>query len=130
MDNHIVSEHKDSQKEKTPGEKSKERADELKAAYYSQISSYKQTISHKDLASLLEDEKAAQEAAIVEELNRTLAIVHTSSTYILIEKNETDFVLDSKTSLLTLYENQIVPEIFGKHKGRSLTKACPSCGSA
>ncbi len=53
------------------------------------------------------------EDQIVEELNQKLAIVHTSTTYILIEKNEIDFALDSKPSIITLFENDRV-EIDGK----------------
>ncbi len=48
-----------------------------------------------------------------------MAIVHTSSTYILIEKSEIDFVLDSKSSLLTFYENQVVPELSENKKRRT-----------
>ena len=61
--------------------------------------------------------------AIIEELNQKLAIVHTSSTYILIEKDEIDFVLDSKTSLLTLYENQVVHELKAENDKKPPTKA-------
>jgi hypothetical protein len=53
------------------------------------------------------------ENQIVDELNRKLAIVHTATTHILIEKCPPEFVLDSKASLLTLYENDLV-EIDGK----------------
>jgi hypothetical protein len=63
------------------------------------------------------------ENRIVEELNRTFAIVHTSSTYILIEKSETEFVLDSKASLLMLYENQPVIELTAKNSKKAPTKA-------
>ena len=53
-------------------------------------------------------EEISIEDLVVDELNKTLAIVHTTSMYILIEKGETEFVLDTKSSLLNLYENQIV----------------------
>jgi hypothetical protein len=43
-----------------------------------------------------EEEKNAIEAAVVEELNLKLAIVHTNTTHILIEKGRHQFVLDSK----------------------------------
>lgn len=62
--------------------------------------SKKQTIS--------EEEKEQIETAVVEELNQILAIVHTSTTHILIEKGGNEFVLDSKSSLITLYQNQLV----------------------
>jgi hypothetical protein len=85
------------------GQKSKKRAAELKI-----------------LAA--EKKHLALQTSIVEELNQTLAIIHTSSKYILIEKSETEFVLDSKTSLLTLYENQVIPELSCDSK-KSITKA-------
>ncbi len=69
------------------------------------------------------EEESDNEVLVVEELNRTLAVVHTSSTYILIEKSETEFVLDSKNSLLTLYENQMVEEFCGGDKKKLRTKA-------
>jgi hypothetical protein len=47
-------------------------------------------------------------------INIAQGSVHTSSTYIMIEKGETEFVLDSKASLLTLYANQTVYELQGK----------------
>lgn len=46
------------------------------------------------------------EDQIIEEMNKRYAVIHTSTTYILIEKNEFDFVLDSRASFLHLYENQ------------------------
>lgn len=58
------------------------------------------------------------ENQIVEELNRKLATVHTATTHILIEKSLTEFVLDSKASLLTLYENDLV-EIDGKLRSKA-----------
>lgn len=58
------------------------------------------------------------ENQIVDELNGKLAIVHTATTHILIEKCPTEFVLDSKVSLLTLYENDLV-EIDGKLRSKA-----------
>lgn len=46
------------------------------------------------------------EDQIIEEMNKRYAVIHTRTTYILIEKNEFDFVLDSRASFLHLYENQ------------------------
>lgn len=70
-----------------------------------------------------EQKRIAIKNAIVEELNKTIAIVHTSSTYILMEKSESEFVLDSKASLLNLYQNQIIPELSGKNSKKHPTKA-------
>ncbi len=92
-------------------DKSKKRAEELKA-----FAADKKKTKHSitGFASTLE-------IAIVDELNCTLAIVHTSSTYVLIEKGESEFVLDTKTSLLNLFENQTVPELSTGNK--TVTKA-------
>ncbi|NNM43015.1 MAG: hypothetical protein HKM07_01555 [Chlamydiae bacterium] len=58
------------------------------------------------------------EDVIVDELNHQLAIVHTNTTHVLIEKSDTEFVLDSKSSILTLYENEVV-EIDEKRKSKA-----------
>jgi len=106
----------------TAEEKSKKRAAELKASVAGQKTSKSRSASKRD-AVFSEQQKEAIEAAIVNELNRTLAIVHTSSTYILIEKGDAEFVLDSKTSLLILYENQVIPELSNEKAMKSITKA-------
>ncbi len=118
MDNPIVPENLIPSDDKTPEEKSKKRAAELKAS--KTLRKSKPTSASGKQPPIPNEEKANLEASIVEELNRTLAIVHTSSTYILIEKGGVEFVLDTKTSLLVLYENQIVPEFSA---GKSMTKA-------
>ncbi|MGC1879257.1 MAG: primase-helicase family protein [Rhabdochlamydiaceae bacterium] len=123
MDKSIVSENKISSDAKISEEKSKKRAAELKAS----TAQAKKTKSASDESEknhiLSAQEQGAIEASIVDELNRTLAIVHTSSTYILIEKDEIEFVLDSKTSLLILYENQVVPELCSNNFKKLTTKA-------
>jgi uridine kinase len=54
------------------------------------------------------------EDAVVEELNKKHAVVHTDQFYILTEKsnpkhpNQIDFSLESRQSLINLYENQVV----------------------
>jgi hypothetical protein len=122
MDDLIVSENVISSDIKTSEEKSKKRAAELKAS--APLSKKSKTVSASKKSRVLSDlEQEAIESLIVDELNRTLAIVHTSSTYILIEKDETEFVLDSKTSLLILYENQVVPELSSNHSMKPTTKA-------
>jgi len=65
-----------------------------------------------------ESNSESLEDQIVEELNQKLAIVHTSTTYVMVEKNETEFVLDSKSSILTLYESEQV-EIDGIKKSKA-----------
>lgn len=105
-------------KEDTPEEKSKKRAEELKA-----MASEAQKSKAFDKKEPVSSEQEALEAKIVDEMNQAHAIVHTSSTYILIEKSDVDFVLDSKTSLLTLYENQVVPELSTNPSKKPLTKA-------
>ena len=122
MNKPIVSEDEISSDTKTPEEKSKKRAAELKAsaARTKKSKSVSAESEKKHVPSAQEQE--AIEASIVDELNRTIAIVHTSSTYILIEKDEIEFVLDSKTSLLILYENQVVPEL-SSNNIKKITKA-------
>ncbi|MBS0620836.1 MAG: hypothetical protein JSS61_05210 [Verrucomicrobia bacterium] len=122
MNNFIVPEDPIFPDRNTPEEKSKKRADELKAEVKAQIQS-NQAIPCKKGRILPEEDQEALKASIVDELNRTLAIVHTSSTYILIEKDEVEFVLDSKTSLLILYENQVVPELSSENAKKPTTKA-------
>jgi phage/plasmid-associated DNA primase len=122
MNKPIVSEDEISSDTKTPEEKSKKRAAELKAsaARTKKSKSVSAKSEKKHVPSAQEQETI--EASIVDELNRTIAIVHTSSTYILIEKDEIEFVLDSKTSLLILYENQVVPEL-SSNNIKKITKA-------
>ena len=71
--------------------------------------------SDKKKKEITDQEKNILSAKIVAEMNLTYAIIHTSSTYILIEKSETEFVLDTKQSLLNLFENQTVPELKGEN---------------
>jgi len=78
-----------------------------------QFSSSATTVNEPYKYDTLEDQ-------IVDELNQKHAIIHTSTTYILIEKSDTEFVLDSKASLLTLYENE---QIFIEEEGKCKSKA-------
>jgi hypothetical protein len=123
MDKPIVSEKEISSDAKTSEEKSKKRAAELKATVAQARKSKSASAESEKKHVLSPQEQEAIEASIVNELNRTLAIVHTSSTYILIEKDEIEFVLDSKTSLLILYENQVVPELSSNNSKKPTTKA-------
>lgn len=59
--------------------------------------------------------------AVVDELNKVHAVVHTDQTYILTEKvrpggKGLDFTLESRQSLINLYENQSVDVGAGKRK--------------
>jgi hypothetical protein len=45
------------------------------------------------------------EEKVVEEMNEKYAIIHTNSYYILVEKEDNTFVLDSRTSLINFHEN-------------------------
>lgn len=116
---HSVTENTISQHLQSAEEKSKQRADELrKLAVCATIDESVESVH----TLLPEQQEGMSENEIVEELNRTLAIVHTSSTYVLIEKSESEFVLDSKSSLLMLYENQPVWELAAKNAKKPPTK--------
>jgi hypothetical protein len=119
MNNSIIPENPISPSKNTTEEKSKKRAVELKAS----INKLAMPKLVSESSQAPDKHPKTTEDVIVDELNRILAIVHTSSTYILIEKSETEFVLDSKTSLLLLYENQVVPELSKKGAKRPTTKA-------
>ncbi len=54
------------------------------------------------------------EDQIVNEFNEKLAIIHTHTTYVLVEKGDKDFVLDSKASIRTFYENDEIETESGK----------------
>ena len=115
--NQIVSENPISENDQMIEENVKKRAAEIETLTSNAVVSYPEGSTQED------QKRIAIKNAIVKELNQTLAIVHTSSTYILIEKTETEFVLDSKSSLLTLYENQTIPELSGKNSKKAPTKA-------
>lgn len=112
-----IAENEISQHLQSAEEKSKQRAAELRKRVDCALT------DEANHHPLLERRRVALENEIVEEFNRFLAIVHTSSTYILIEKGETEFVLDSKSSLLMLYENQPVWELATKNAKKPPTKA-------
>lgn len=66
----------------------------------------------KDLEEAKKQQKSTEDS-IVDELNEKHAVVHTDQFYILTEKKHsvfegTDFTLESKQSLLNMYENQVV----------------------
>ncbi len=114
--NQIVSENPNFQHSQSAEKKSKERAAKLKQSAEIVSSNQPQALS-------LQQQKEALEKAIVDKFNCNYAIVHTSSTYILIEKNEFEFVLDSRSSFLALYENQVLTLLSTENSKKLLTKA-------
>ena len=59
------------------------------------------------------------EEKVILEMNKQYAIVHTSSTHILIEKGAAGFILDSRSSLIHLHEN----DFFTNSQGKEINKA-------
>ena len=59
------------------------------------------------------------EEKVIEEMNRSYAVIHTKSTYILIEKDGNTFVLDSRASFIHWHENNF----FEDSKGKTQNKA-------
>ena len=59
------------------------------------------------------------EEEVIKEMNKQYAIVHTSSTHILIEKGAAGFILDSRSSLIHLHEN----DFFTNSEGKEINKA-------
>jgi hypothetical protein len=59
------------------------------------------------------------EEAVLEEMNEKYAVIHTKSTYILIEKNDHTFVLDSRSSLIHLHENDFFTDSNGKAQNKA-----------
>ncbi|MBP7074564.1 MAG: hypothetical protein KBA81_04175 [Rhabdochlamydiaceae bacterium] len=66
----------------------------------------------KGLAMTLEDK-------VLQEFNKKYAIVRTSTTYILVQKNRTSFELDSRSSFKNFHEN----DFFESSKGETKNKA-------
>lgn len=59
------------------------------------------------------------EAEVIKEMNKQYAIVHTSSTHVLMEKGTAGFILDSRSSLIHLHEN----DFFINSEGKKINKA-------
>lgn len=59
------------------------------------------------------------EDKVMEEMNKKYAVIHTKSTYILIEKDENNFVLDSRQSLIHLHENDYFEDLEGKRHNKA-----------
>lgn len=61
----------------------------------------------------------SSEMEVLNEFNKKYAIIHTNSTYILIEKGAAGFILDSRSSLIHLHENNF----FTNCQGNEVNKA-------
>ncbi|PIS00449.1 MAG: hypothetical protein COT84_07575 [Chlamydiae bacterium CG10_big_fil_rev_8_21_14_0_10_35_9] len=59
------------------------------------------------------------EERVVKEMNSKYAVIHTKSTYILVEKEDNTFVLDSRTSLMNLHENDFFIDSEGKQQNKA-----------
>ena len=70
-------------------------------------------------AEKLRNMSLTPEEIVLQEFNRRYAIVHTSTTYILFQKSETHFELDSRRSFLCLHEN----DFFVNSDGKQVNKA-------
>lgn len=61
----------------------------------------------------------SSEMEVLKEFNQRYAIIHTNSTYVLMEKGTTGFVLDSRSSLIQFHENNF----FTNCQGNEVNKA-------
>lgn len=61
----------------------------------------------------------APEEKVLQEFNKRYAIVRTSTTYVLVQKNETSFELDSRRSFLNFHENDFFLSSEGKSKNKA-----------
>ncbi len=59
------------------------------------------------------------EEKVIEEMNKKYAVIHTKSTYILVEKDDNTYVLDSRASLIHLHENDFFEDAEGKTKNKA-----------
>lgn len=59
------------------------------------------------------------EAEVIKEMNKQYAIVHAASTHVLMEKGTAGFILDSRSSLIHLHEN----DFFTNSEGKEFNKA-------
>lgn len=61
----------------------------------------------------------SEEEKVLREFNQKYAIMHTSSTYILIEKGTAGFILDSRSSFIHLHENNFFTNNQGKQENKA-----------
>src|ERR1700738_2052938 len=69
--------------------------------------------------NLIEKITISPEETVLREFNTRYAIVRTSTTYILVQKNETCFELDSRHSFLNFHENDFFLTSEGKLKNKA-----------
>lgn len=86
------------------------------------IDNLHQSVSLQEAEQLSEEDSVV--AAVIEELNKKHAVVHTGQTYYLTEKPSEDgkgidFTLETRQSLVNLYENQTVELEGGKKKSKA-----------
>ncbi len=75
-------------------------------------------LSDKSAEEILQKTLTPEEK-VIEEMNKKYAIIHTNSTYVLIEKEENAFVLDSFNSLRNLHANDFFKDSEGKTKNKA-----------
>lgn len=59
------------------------------------------------------------EEEVIQEMNKEYAIVHTSSTHILMEKGTAGFILDSRSSFINFHENNYFTNKEGKQENKA-----------
>ncbi len=59
------------------------------------------------------------EEKIIEEMNKKYAIIHTKSTYVIVEKDDKNFVLDSRASLIHFHENDFFIDSEGNKQNKA-----------
>jgi len=69
-------------------------------------------------AEEIEERTCAPEERVIRDMNSKYAVIHTKSTYILMEKEDNNFVLDSRRSLLNFHENDFFIDSEGKKQNK------------
>ena len=82
-------------------------------------------LQEKDLAKInerrqiIKQSNQTPEEQVIEEMNQKYAVIHTKSTYILVEKDKNTFVLDSRASLIYFHENDFFENAEGKIQNKA-----------
>lgn len=92
--------------------KQQEKEEGLKDIYQERVAYFEMTVAAMEKKTEITT-AAAIEARVVEELNKTHAVVHTDQYHILTEKIDPlhggiDFTLETRQSLVNMYENQMI----------------------
>lgn len=77
-------------------------------------------ISFEEYQALKSKEAYSPEDKVIKEFNKRYAIVRTSTTYILVQKTDTTFELDSRKSFLCFHENDFFLTSDGKPKNKAI----------